>query len=169
MDPEVDVGFCLIGAFTKALRESLKTQHPRNESGTMVGGHAWSPIRCMYMCDMWMCHVSTRCNTSTNKNPSFARCNTRTPRTGMLPREVEGPKTGTPHLGYQIGIVVYIPDAPWDCHICLHWGGLRGQWGGSPMAVPWSVWVRSFNLCCFFPTTQDGSPIPTRHAPPIGP
>ena len=20
-----------------------------------------------------------------------------------------------------------MPDAPWDCHICLHWGGLGGQ------------------------------------------
>ena len=24
----------------------------------------------------------------------------------------------------------------------ISWGGLGGQWGGSPMAVPWSVWER---------------------------
>ena len=41
---------------------------------------------------------------------------------------------------------VYIPYAPWDCHICLYidppnhhpWPFL-----GSPMAVPWSVWGSS--------------------------
>ena len=25
------------------------------------------------------------------------------------------------------GRYAHVPDTPWDCHICLHWGGFRGQ------------------------------------------
>ena len=31
------------------------------------------------------------------------------------------------------------PDTPWDCHICLHWGGFGGQC--RHILHTWSVWV----------------------------
>ena len=43
---------------------------------------------------------------------------------------------------------VHVPNTPWDCHRTANQarGGFGGQWGGSPMAVPWSVWVWDIEL-----------------------
>ena len=39
----------------------------------------------------------------------------------------EGPTRGSPtDLPRSSDLSLY-PDTPWDCHICLHWGGARGS------------------------------------------
>ena len=39
------------------------------------------------------------------------------------------------------------PDTLIMPHICLHWGGLGDQWGGSPMAVVCVVSANDVNSC----------------------
>ena len=40
------------------------------------------------------------------------------------------------------------PDTPWDCHICLHWGGLGGQC--RDIWHTWSFWDIYIYILCIY-------------------